>query len=206
MDNLRTDSLDWAITHIRRYGDTDIFPVPFEYEAIKHSWEELKRTISDYDLSAYEGRPPRRILVPKQDSNFRVAVQLDPIDSIVYLALAYEAADEIESMRVPDEQRVACSYRVAKDSKGSLYKESNGWDDFHSRSRELAESGDYSFVLTADIADFYNHISHHRLRNALETAGVTAERSKNIENILMNFTRGHSRGIPVGPSASSSFC
>jgi|694.fasta_scaffold36860_2 hypothetical protein len=205
MDNLRADSLDWAITHIRRYGDTDIFPIPFEYEAIRHSWEELKRTISEYDLSAYEGRPHRRILVPKQDSNFRVAVQLDPIDSIVYLALAYEAADEIESMRVPVQQRVACSYRVAKDSKGSLYQESNGWDDYHSRSRELAESGDFSFVLTADIADFYNHISHHRLRNALETAGVSHERSKNIENILMNFTRGHSRGIPVGPSASSLF-
>jgi hypothetical protein len=69
--------------------------------AIRHSWEELKRTISEYDLSAHEGRPHRRILVPKQDSNFRVAVQLDPIDSIVYLALAYEVATRLSLCAFP---------------------------------------------------------------------------------------------------------
>jgi hypothetical protein len=205
MDNLSEASLDWAATHIQRYGDTDIFPVPFEYEAIRHGWDELRKTISGYDLSTYEVRPLRRVLVPKHDLNFRVAVQLDPIDSIVYLALAYEAADCIESFRAPLEHRIACSYRVSKDSKGGLFRENNGWDDFHLKSRELAESDGFAFVLVADIADFYNHISHHRLRNALENAGVVYERAKNIENILMNFTQGNSRGIPVGPSASSLF-
>ena len=86
MDHLKHESIDWAITHIRRYGDTDIFPVPFEYEAIKHSWDNLKKSILEIDIAGYEGRPFRRILVPKQSGGYRVAIQLDPIDTNIYTA------------------------------------------------------------------------------------------------------------------------
>lgn len=69
----------------------------------------------------------------------------------------------------------------------------------------MAQSGEFGLVVTADIADFFNQIGHHRVRNALELAGVDKNRAKNIENLLMNFTRGQSRGIPIGPSASVIF-
>jgi hypothetical protein len=205
MDHLHQDSVDWAITHINRYGDTDIFPVPFEYTAIRHSWLNLRKAIVNIDLSNYEGRPFRRMLVPKQTGGFRIAIQLDPIDTIIYTALAYEAAERIEAYRIPLNQKVACSYRVQIDPKGELFRKTNGWDDFHSKSQELVESGRCQFVVTADIADFFNQIGHHRVRNALELAGVNPDRAKNIENLLMNFTRGQSQGIPIGPSASAIF-
>src|SRR5439155_691411 len=67
-------------------------------------------------------------------------------------------------------------------------------------STELAQQ--YSHVLVADIADFYNQISRHRLRNALETAGVQPDRAANTENMLSQITTKQSRGIPVGPYAS----
>lgn len=35
-------SLDWALEHILNYGDTDIFPEAFEFDAIKHDWQEVK--------------------------------------------------------------------------------------------------------------------------------------------------------------------
>ncbi|MDD5410640.1 MAG: RNA-directed DNA polymerase [Methylobacter sp.] len=205
MDHLKQESIDWAITHIRKYGDTDIFPVPFEYEAIKHSWANLKSEIAAINIAEYEGRPFRRMLVPKQAGGYRVAIQLDPIDTIVYTALAYEAAEAVEAFRVPIDRRVACSYRVELGVKGELFRKNNGWDDFHQQSRELAQCGEYKFVLTADIADFFNQIGHHRVRNALELAGVNKDRAKNIENLLMNFTRGQSQGIPIGPNASVIF-
>jgi hypothetical protein len=66
----------------------------------------------------------------------------------------------------------------------------------------LAESGDYEYVVIADVADFYNQISHHRVRNALEAAGVPPDRAKNVENFLMSLTGGQSRGIPIGPRGS----
>ena len=145
------------------------------------------------------------MLIPKQSGGYRVAIQLDPIDSIVYSALAYEVAEFVEAFRVPIDRKVACSYRVELGVTGELFRKNNGWDDFHSKSQELAKNKNCSFVVTADIADFYNQIGHHRVRNALELAGVGTDRSKNIENLLMNFTRGQSRGIPIGPSASVIF-
>jgi len=30
MPYLQNNSLDWALQHVLRYGDTDVFPVPFE--------------------------------------------------------------------------------------------------------------------------------------------------------------------------------
>jgi len=205
MDHLKQESIDWAITHIRRYGDTDIFPIPFEYEAMKHSWENLKKSISEIDIAEYEGRPFRRMLVPKQSGGYRVAIQLDPIDTIIYTALAYEASELVEESRIPIEQKVACSYRVELGAKGELFRKNNGWDDFHSKSQELAKSEKFNIVLTADIADFFNQIGHHRVRNSLEHAGIDKNRAKNIENLLMNFTRGQSQGIPIGPSGSIIF-
>jgi len=205
VDHLRNESIDWAITHIRRFGDTDIFPIPFEYEAIKHSWPNLKYAISQLDIANYEGRSLRRMLVPKQNDNFRIALQLDPIDTIVYTALAYEAAEAVEAFRIPIERKVACSYRVELGAKGEFFRKNNGWDDFHAKSNELANCGAYRFVVTADIADFYNQIGHHRVRNALELAGVDKDRARSVENLLMNFTRGQSQGIPIGPSASALF-
>jgi hypothetical protein len=150
-------------------------------------------------------RAQRRLLVPKQHGGYRVAIQLDPLDTIIYTALSYECAALIEKSRVPIERKVACSYRVELTPAGNLFRKDNGWDDFHQASQDLAKSGKFLYVVTADIADFYNQIGHHRIRNALESSGVSAARAKNIENLLMNFTGGQSQGIPTGPSASTIF-
>ena len=202
MEQLKPESLDWALTHIQRFGDTDIFPVPFEYEAIKHSWSGLRDKLATIDIAAYECRSLHRTLVPKPKGGYRVAIQLDPIDALIYTASIYEAADVIEKQRIPAEQKVACSYRVQPDAKGQLFRTTNGWNDYHEKSQLLAESGKYNFVVVADIADFYNQISHHRIENALEIAGVTPSRAKSIERFLGNLTALQSRGVPVGPTGS----
>lgn len=36
---LREESLDWSLKHIEKFGDTDIFPLPFEFEEICFDWE-----------------------------------------------------------------------------------------------------------------------------------------------------------------------
>jgi len=63
----------------------------------------------------------------------------------------------------------------------------------------------YTHVLTADIADFYNQVSHHRVNNVLQSAGVAINRTKNIEQLLSRITAKQSRGLPVGPSTSIAF-
>lgn len=155
-DQLQSDSLKWALTHILRFGDTDIFPVPFEYKAIEYCWDDIQDELVNIDLSNYDTGSLRRFLIPKPGGGFRVAIQLDPIDTILYTAMVYEAADLIEQQRIPIERKIACAYRVDLDPNGQFFRTENGWPDFHEKSTELSESGDYSYVLIADIADFYN--------------------------------------------------
>src|SRR5688500_8986764 len=99
--HLKDASLDWALKHIERYGDTDIFPIPFEYQAIRHCWEPgqgfgeirargLRELLRATDLSNWALRPQRRCIAPKNLFGFRIATQLDPIDALQFAALVFE--------------------------------------------------------------------------------------------------------------------
>src|SRR5712691_11794845 len=110
MDKISHSSLDWASTHIERYGDTDVLPVPFEFEAIRHCWTKMRAYLDNLDLEAYPTRASRQFLFPKAISSFRVAKQLDPVDALVYTAMRHESSHLIEEFRVPKD--VACSYRI----------------------------------------------------------------------------------------------
>jgi hypothetical protein len=201
MDQLTPASVDWALTHVQRFGDTDIFPVPFEMEALAADWAGIKPRLLNVNLESHMPGPVRRALVPKPGGDFRVTVQLDPLDALIYAAAIYEAATPIENSRVSEELRVACSYRVHLDAKGSFFGIESGWRHFHERSKELL-AADYSHVFLADISDFYNQIYIHRVQNALEAANVPRERTKNIEEFLLRLNAKQSRGLPVGPIPS----
>lgn len=202
MDTLTPDALGWALAHIEKYGDTDIFPVPFEYKCIKAQWDNVIKHLGSIDLETHETRSALRLLIPKPGFGFRVATQLDPYDSLLYLAMTYESAAAIEALRAKESMRVACSYRVNLTADGTLFRVKTGWPDYHSRSKELASRPEFNYVVTADISDFYNQIYHHRVQNALEAAGVDFNRSRNTEKFLGSLTAKQSRGIPVGPAGS----
>ncbi len=202
MDSVSSEALAWALTHVKKYGDTDIFPVPFEYQCIASQSARVIEHLRSIDLEVHETSPTFRLLMPKPGFGFRVATQLDPYDCLLYLAMTHEAASAIESLRVEEAQRVACSYRVSITPEGSLFRKQNGWPDFHGRSKDIASRSDVNFVVTADISDFYNQVYHHRVQSALEAAGVDATRSHSTERFLGGFTAKQSRGIPVGPAGS----
>lgn len=153
-DNLHPESLSWALTHVLRFGDTDIFPVPFEYEAISHNWNSIGPYLPSLDCGSYRVSSDRRVMAIKTGGGFRAAVQLDPLNHLIYTAAVYEAAELIERVRVPSDQRVSCSYRVQLTPEGAFFTADSGWKDFHLRSKELAESRAFSHVLLADISDF----------------------------------------------------
>lgn len=195
-DNLQSQSLSWALTHVRRHGDTDIFPIPFEYESIAHDWSAIEPHLRGIDLAKHRIFADRRSMVIKPGGGFRAAMQLDPLDQLLYTAAVYEAAEAIEATRLPASWRVACSYRVGITASGDFFSPESGWKEFHQRSKEIAQTGAYSHVLTADISDFYNQLGQHRIQNALEMASVSADRSKNVERFLNQLTAKQSQGLP----------
>lgn len=202
MDNLSNASLEWALKHLERYGDSDFFPKSFEFAAIRHCWNDILPRLLDVDFATYAPRSSRRMLVPKPNGTFRVVTQLDPIDAVLYAAAVHEGATAVEAWRIPKNQNVACSYRIAPTAEGALFEPKKGWPNFRKQSKALAESGNFEYVLLTDIADFYNQASQHRIENALEQAGIARLRAKSIEDFLNAVSAKQSRGVPVGPTAS----
>ncbi len=200
---LHAESVDWAIKHIQRFGDTDIFPVPFEFHAYQVVWEKVQQHLRGIDVANAEVIGSWKMMIPKHREGFRGATQLSPIDALLYTALVYESASTIDKGRAGVGTKIACAYRLDLQGDGRFFQKDTGWRDFHFRSKELIAEEGCAFVLCADIADFYNQISHHRVQGAIASSGVQENRSQVIERFLGNINAlHHSRGIPVGPSVS----
>ncbi len=199
---LSLDSYNWSLKHLIREHDTDLFPLPFEIEAIKNQWGLLGPEFAHLDVTNYTWRGGRRFVVPKGHLAFRLATQLDPIDSIVLSALIYEYGRILESSRLPTSDECVFSYRFAPDAEGRLYSPSQAWHDFWRTSKRKAASRPKGSVLIADISDFYNQIYHHVLERHFATAGLPESVAKVLQRYLQTLTDKGSRGVPVGPHTS----
>jgi hypothetical protein len=80
MLTLQENGLNWALEHALRFRDTDVFPLPFEYEAIQHDWTNLRTWLERQNILEWQVRPHRNVLPPKAKFSFRVITQLDPLD------------------------------------------------------------------------------------------------------------------------------
>jgi hypothetical protein len=183
-----------------RYGDSDLAPVPFEYQALNADWPKIRSELLARDLSNPTAGAQVYFLVPKPEGSYRVATRLDPLDALTYTAAVYECASAIEKSRAP--AATACSYRLDPVPDGRLFAAGNGWETWTRRSVELAKESSTTYVVTADISDYYSQIGHHRVCNALESAGVGSSRAQSIEKMLGAWSALQSRGLPVGPHAS----
>jgi hypothetical protein len=155
------------------------------------------------DLAKHELGPAIRMMVPKHTAGYRCAAQLDPFDALLFSALVYELSPCIEAFRVPADRNVACAYRLDLKPDGQFFQRKSGWAGFHEQSKIYTDQSWCKYVVSADVSDFYNQISHHRIQNALASAGISENRSEVMERFLGNMNAlHHSRGIPVGPTAS----
>lgn len=203
MIRLSPDSLDWALQHVEKFGDTDIFPVPLEYAAIRYSWDRrLRDYLAGQDLLTWKARPHRRCLSPKHRFGFRVSTQLDPLDTLIFTALVYDIGPDAESRRIPSDKLVVHSYRFKPEPDGRMYDRNFKYDTFRKRCQGLAADGTYSFVVTADIADFFPRIYSHALENALRACPAQGDHVTAITRLIKNWNYRVSYGIPVGPTAA----
>lgn len=199
---LPLDSLEFARHHVQKYWDSDFFPTRPEFKALWACWPDVADHLGSTDLGELPVSTPRLQAAPRPDGSYRVVHQLDPLNTLAYTALGAASADLIESNRTPVEDCVACSYRLElEQDRGNFFATGNGFEVYATRSRELAEKR--SWVLVTDISDFYNQISVHRVRNALETAGgEAAVLGADAETFLLRLNSKTSKGIPVGPASS----
>lgn len=200
MTKLTVDSLEFAREHIEKFYDSDFFPRAMEFGALWHSWEDVKKELLSKNINKFWVTNPKTSVSSKPRGGFRVVQQLDPIDTLVYTALGYSIATQVEQARISTAQHVACSYRFSvKD--GSFFSSGNGFGEFTNQSEHLADN--YKYVLATDITDFYNQIYLHRLNNAIEYADAALKPlADDIERFISNINGKTSQGVPVGPAAS----
>lgn len=202
MTTLSPKTIEWAIEHLARHSDTDIFPKAFEFDAINYCRDEIIKSLSKQDICQWQTRPFRRCLVPKQRYGFRIATQLDPLDMLFYLALFLETGEQIEKSRLSINEKLAFSNRFLLDNKDySVFARDSGYSEFQAHSGQLVEK--HGFVVVADIADFYPRIYLHRLENALLSSTKTLPtHAKAIIQIIKGWNQNVSYGIPVGNNPS----
>ena len=198
--------LEWALTHLEKYGGTDVFPPTHDYKAIRANWEEIKEYILHSLEKKYSPGSPYVGFAIKYDGTFRAVHELDPIDSLIITACVYSIWSTLESARIPKDRRCVFSYRLNPTPEGDFFDlGSENWSAFSTRRKEQIEKYRNGFVLSADIADFYNQIYTHRVQNALDecVAEDVRSTSKFIHDFLNDLNTKISKGIPVGPSFST---
>jgi hypothetical protein len=195
---INEDSLKWAIEHLCEYGDTDLFPSPFEFKIISENKESVFNRIKDIDIGNYNFSSSRRFMIPKDELSYRIATQLNPIDSILFSAIIHQFGSLIEVKRASIEN--VFSYRFSPDIDGKLYSNRGTWENYWIKCEEKAYK--YQFVAYLDISDFYNQIYHHTIENQLIECGLPNQAIKFILNLLSFLTQKNSRGIPIGPHVS----
>src|SRR5215208_5451849 len=92
-------SLAAAISHLYRYGDTDIFPYHAELAFFANEQKAIISELTKLDLDTYIPTGAIEALAPKGRYSFRVAHQLPALDTLLLLACVIEIGDVIEDKR-----------------------------------------------------------------------------------------------------------
>ncbi|WP_107850375.1 RNA-directed DNA polymerase [Oceanimonas marisflavi] len=196
-----------SIKNIVKYGDTDIFPFPYETRMFHDKFDDLiaslNETHSDFENSLNECPPVNISTCSTVGYNgYRWATQIDPYWNAYFLGLVLSISKDLEKSRVTEDY--VYSYRYSPNfEQGSLFNKDINWRKFQSDSLDLAK-GDPSinYVVTCDIADFYTRIYHHRLENALDRIDKNKNVSSKIKKLIQTFSGTNSYGLPVGGPAS----
>jgi hypothetical protein len=195
---IESTALEEALLHIEHRGDTDIFPLPFEFLAIRHSWQSIRQLFLDCNPVDWAPRQSRQALIPKGEFGFRLATQLDPMDSIFLTALVLQFADKLEGARVPISEKIVFSHRYSPGPRGQIFDPNCNYEAFRQRSLELAGFGSVSHVVITDIGDFYSRIYQHPLQNAIAEA-TDDEVGHVFGRFFSRISSKASHGIPIGP-------
>lgn len=197
------DALDLALRSVEARGDTDIFPVPFEYAAIRYKWDELRPWLASLDMDTYAVRPLRKSLSTKRALGFRSATALDPFDHLLVTAIVIEMATSIEAHRIPPDSHRVHSYRFDPElleSEGLLYTYDWNYSTFHESS--LANVEDDSWLVVTDIADFYSRLYLHPIESTLDLLPGVEDQARAFRKMLKSWNQRVSYGVPIGPGFS----
>lgn len=199
---LSARSLERAIDHMARYGDTDVFPTLLEVVFLHQEKAKVVDELSKYDLNSYTPRQGIETIAPKSRLGFRVVHQLHYLDALLFNSTCIEAGKGLENLKQPLGSLGPFGYRFDDNGDESLFLDSRSYKDWLELQIQTIDQGAYENVLCTDIADFYSRIYLHRIENTLDVALSDKGLKRAIEKFIKTVRSRQSHGIPVGGSAS----
>lgn len=202
MPHLDREALLWSLEHTIAHGDTDIFPYPFEFEFLREKKGEIADALAAENTATFRPLSSLDSLVPKSRNGFRVAHQLYPTDAIFLLAATFSIGERIELAR--GAQRPGFSYKFEPGNEFSMFAPNCRFGNWllSQYGHVTFSEAQYTYVVEADIADFYQRIYHHRLENGLLDAAGDITETRLIRSFLRDIRARQSFGIPVGGNAT----
>jgi len=191
-----------SVDHVTKFGDTDIFPYPFELKFLEQCRDAVVEELSKLDIQQYRPMSLVEALVPKSKFGFRVAHQPFPVDTIIYTALVLKIFDSVEAGRDPMQNNRAFSYRKSPGMDPALFVEERNYRHWLQTIQLEVFSEQYSHVIRTDISDYYSRIYRHRLENILDSLSGDTKTVKRIEHFIADWRSHQSFGLPVGSNAS----
>ena len=92
--------MEWALNSLAQHGDTDLFPIPPEFNDLQRELQKSIDAIASLDISLRVPVGARRFIVPKDELSFRAATQLSLLDSLLSAAVVHEYGAGIENRRL----------------------------------------------------------------------------------------------------------
>lgn len=203
----KDDAVTLAVDSILRDGCSDITSESLELHLIRKfrgDFEaDVKAKLGRGSVFEMEFRPLQFILTPKNRYvfDYRKAAIVSPSCLAKFLAIVFQYAEVIENARIPTTENVIFSCRFAPNSDG-VFDKNIRYSNWREETKKRASAQDCEFVVSCDIAAFYDRVNIHRIESTLLSIGVDQTLVRHTNDLLLFWSRKDSYGIPVGNVAS----
>ncbi len=193
--------LDAAWKNVLREAHADQIPDVLRFEDHKLAWNTWKAEIAKgFEEGTYTPAPSRLIEMPKDGFLVRPLCLMQPRDRVAYRAIVDAIAPAMDDA-LPD---TVFSYRL-KHAKRRLTKQVSAWTRFQDAGRRLYDEYDYAYLLSTDVASYFEYVDTDILCDDLRAlSDVDEPRIQSLKRFLMRLTENTPFwGLPQGHDASA---
>lgn len=186
----KNDAVKLAIDSILRDGCSDITSEKLELELIRKFKDDFEAEINSklnrgniYDM---DFRPLQFILTPKNRYvfDYRKAAIISPSCLAKFSAIVFQYAEQVENARIPTADNIVFSCRFSPNKDG-IFSKDVGYSSWKEETKRRAENPDCKFVVSCDIAAFYDRVNIHRIESTLLSIGIDKSLVKATNDLLL---------------------
>lgn len=183
-----------VIAHVKADIRSDFILAPHYNAVFNRSgddlWDQLTQKLR---AGTYQPELPITMSVPKERFFTRPGSILRPADRFMYQALI----DDIISQLEEGLDRTRSFSHVPSGEDDHMFQPNHEcWESFQTRVTEICD--DSTFLLKADIANYFERLPQHHLVNLMAAAGCAPEIVSLLEEMMLSFRERNSFGIIQG--------